>query len=244
MLGRAATMTRSLFWKPVVRAVQVRKAGSYPADLAAMGVQIVEPVVGLVEEVLELAEAGRDPPVADLEELTFGAVDRLLDLRRVLIADAGDLAGRSDQVPKDRLALDDPGVLDGMDRGRRLGGQARQERPTTDRLQVAGPLEDLRDGDDVDRFAALEQVEDGAVDEAVGLPVEILWAEELRDLDDRVAVDQDRAEHGLLGLQALGRKAVDQRVPMLGCGCDTLTVTPRTLPREGLYRRSLSTKLP
>ena len=50
---------------------------------------------------------------------------------------------------------------------------------------------------------------DRRVDPAVGLAVEVGRAQELGDLDDGVAVDQDRAEHGLLGLETLGRQAVD-----------------------------------
>ena len=40
--------------------VEVGEAGPDAADLAAVGVQVVEPVVGLVEERLELAEADVD----------------------------------------------------------------------------------------------------------------------------------------------------------------------------------------
>ena len=68
--------------------VQVHEAGGDPAQLAAVRVQVVQPVVGGVEELLELAEAGGDPPVGDLEQLRLRAVDGLLDLRRILVADA------------------------------------------------------------------------------------------------------------------------------------------------------------
>ena len=100
--------------------VEVGEAGPDAADLAAVGVQVVEPVVGVVEQRLERAEAGVDALLADREQLRLGAVDRLLDLGRVLVADAGDPAGRADQVAQDRLALDDPRVLGGVDGGRRL----------------------------------------------------------------------------------------------------------------------------
>ena len=52
-----------------------------------------------------------------------------------------------------------------------------------------------------------------AIDRAVGLAIEVLRPEELGDLDDRVAVDQDRAEDRLLGLEALGRQAIDHGAP-------------------------------
>ena len=77
-----------------------------------------------------------DPLLADREQLRLGAVDRLLDLGRILVADPGDPAGRADQVAQDRLALDDPGVLGGVDGGRRLVREARQVRPAADRLEL------------------------------------------------------------------------------------------------------------
>ena len=141
-----------------------REAGPDAADLAPVGVQVVEPVVGVVEQRLERAEAGVDALLADGEQLRLGPVDRLLDLGRVLVADARDPAGGADEVAQDRLALDDPGVLGGVDRGRRLVRQAREVGPPADRLELVPPLERLRDGDDVDRLAPLEQVEHGRVD--------------------------------------------------------------------------------
>ena len=144
--------------------VEVGEARPDAADLAAVGVEVVEPVVGVVEERLERAEPGIDALLADREQLRLGAVDRLLDLGRVLVADAGDPAGRADQVAQDRLALDDPGVLGDVDRGRRLVRQARQVGAPADRLELVLALERLGDRDDVDRLASLEQVEDGGVD--------------------------------------------------------------------------------
>ena len=193
--------------------VEVGEAGADAGDLAAVGVQVVEPVVGVVEERLERAEPRIDALLADGEQLGLGAVDRLLDLGRVLVADAGDAAGGADQVPQDGLALDDPRVLGGVDGGRRLVAEARQVGASADRLEVLAPLERLGDRDDVDRLAPLEQVEDRRVDAAVGLAVEVLRPEELGDLHDGIAVDEDGAEHGLLGFETLRRQAIDHRSP-------------------------------
>ena len=121
----------------------------------------------------------------------------------------GDPAGSADEVAQDRLALDDPGVLRDVDRGRRLVREAREVGPTADRLELVLALERLGDRDDVDRLAPLEQLERGGIDPAVRLAIEVGRAKELGDLDDRIAVDQDGTEHGLLGLETLRRKAVD-----------------------------------
>ena len=72
--------------------VEVGEAGPDAADLAAVGVEVVEPVVGVVEQRLERAEPGIDALLADREQLGLGAIDGLLDLGRVLVADAGDAA--------------------------------------------------------------------------------------------------------------------------------------------------------
>src|SRR5262249_50356618 len=62
--------------------VEVGEARGDAVELAAVGMEVVESVVGRVEELLEDAEAGGDPAARDLEELGLGPVDRLLDLGR------------------------------------------------------------------------------------------------------------------------------------------------------------------
>ena len=96
-----------------------------------------------------------------------------------------------------------------MDGGGRVVAERGEVARAADRLQLAVALERLRDRDDVYRLAVLEQVQHRREDAAVGLAVEILGVEEVRDLDDRVAVDEDGAEHGLLGVQVLWRQSVD-----------------------------------
>ena len=193
--------------------VEVREAGADATDLAAMGVEVVQAVVGVVEEGLQGAEPDVDPLLADREQLGFGAIDRLADLGGVLVADTGDPAGRPDEVAEHGLALDDPGVLGGVDGSGRLVRQAREIGTPADRVELLTPFERLGDGHDVDGLAPLEEVEDGRVDPPVGLAVEVLGAEELGHLDDRVAIDEDGAQDRLLGLETLGRQAVDHGLP-------------------------------
>ena len=107
--GRAATMIEvRLAASPVVRASRSLKPVRDAADLTLVLVQVVEPVVGRVKQRLERAETRRDPLLADREELLLRPVDRLGDVGALLVADAGDPAGSRDEVPEDRLALDDP----------------------------------------------------------------------------------------------------------------------------------------
>ena len=210
MLGRAASDDQVRLLEPAGQRVQVREAGADAADLALVLVQVVQPVVGGVQQRLQRREAALDALLADREELLLRPVDGLADVRRVVVADGGDPAGRADQVAQDRLALDDAAVVDGVDRGGRQVDEAGQVGRAADLLQRRRcRSSDLRDGDDVHRLAPLVQLQDGPVDGAMCLAVEVLRPQEVRDLDDRVTVDQQGAQHRLLGLDGLRRQAVD-----------------------------------
>ena len=147
--------------------VEVGEAGADAADLALVLVEVVEPVVGGMKERLQRGEARADPLLADREELLLGAVDDLADVAVLLVAEPGDPTGRADEVAQHALALDDAGVVDGVDRRRREVDEARQVGRAADLLEATLALEDLADRDDVDRLATLVEVEDGRVDRAV-----------------------------------------------------------------------------
>jgi len=87
--------------------------------------------------------------------------------------------------------------------------QRREVARSADSVQLARALQRLRDGDHVDWLAMLEQLQHRGEDAAVGLAVEVLGMEEVRHLNDGVAVDEDGPEHGLLGIEVLGRQSVD-----------------------------------
>ena len=185
--------------------VEVREAGADATDLAFVLVQVVEPVVGAVQQGLQRSEAGFDPLLADREELRLGTVDDLADVTLFFVADAGDLAGGADEVPQYALALHDAGVLDSVEgRGREVD-EARQVGRATDLVEMTLPFEDLAHGDDVDRLATLVELQHRCVDRAVVLAIEVLGLQQLGYLDDRVLVDEQRAQDGLLGFDGLRR---------------------------------------
>jgi hypothetical protein len=105
-----------------------------------------------------------------------------------------------------------------VDGGRRLVREAREVGPSADRLELFAPLERLRDRDDVDRLATLEQLEDRREDRAVRLAVEVRRTQELRDLDDASRSMRMAPSTGLLGLEdsaAAGRSIMRSR-PVAG----------------------------
>ncbi len=59
------------------------------------------------------------------------------------------------------------------------------------------------DRDEVDGLAALKQLEHGRVDGPVQVAIEVFRPQRLDDAGDRVAVEQHRAKHTLLGVQVL-----------------------------------------
>jgi hypothetical protein len=148
------------------------------------------------------------PSLADAEQLLLGAIDRLAHVRGVVKTDRGDLARGADQVSQHGLALDDARVMKSVDRCGREVDEAGQVGRAAHLVKRLVPLEGLADGDDVDGLAPLVELQDGFVDLAVRLTVEILRPERVRHLDHRVAVDEQRTEDGLLGLDRLRRKAV------------------------------------
>ena len=117
--------------------VHAKEAGADAADLAPMRVQEVQPVIGVIEEVSKRREARGHAPLADGEELRLRLVDGLPNLCRILVPDAGDPPRGRDQVPQDRLALHDPGVLRREDGRRRLFRERGEVAPPADRLELA-----------------------------------------------------------------------------------------------------------
>src|SRR5690606_26994311 len=78
--------------------VEMRQAGGDAEDLAAVLVEVLEPVVGLAEQRGERLEADIGPALADLEQDGLGTVDRDLRVVRLFVADRRDLAGGADEV--------------------------------------------------------------------------------------------------------------------------------------------------
>ncbi len=234
--GREDDEVRGL--QPGGQRIEVREARSYAADLAAVRVQVVEAVECLVEELLQRDEPGGQAALGDGVQLGLGPVDGFLDLGRILVSDPGNPPCCRDQVSQDGLALHDPGVLRREDGRGGLLGQRGQVASTADRLELPGALQRLRDRHDVDRLAALPEVHHDAVDLPVCLAVEVARAKDVRDLDDGVAVDQQGAEDGLLGLQALRRKAVEGHGGS-GWGSGVADMVARRVPRrEGVVHES------
>src|SRR5262249_59942339 len=82
---------------------------------------------------------------------------------------------------------------------------------------VAARAQRLRERDQVDGLVALRELEHRREELAVRAAVEVVGLDQLDEAVERRVVEQDAAEHGLLGLEALRRDPtkvlVDRRHP-------------------------------
>ena len=175
----------------------------------------VEPVDRGAEDVAQRDEARAGAPtlLGDLEDAPLGLVDELGGRPAFAAVGArGDLAADADQLPQQRTLADDVRVGADVRRGRRVAREARQIGEPAGFLGFALGGEVLGQRDGVARFAARRELGDGREDLLVVAPVEVLGAEPVGDRIPGAVVEQQSAEHGLLGLDGLRRHAQRVRV--------------------------------
>ena len=120
----------------------------------------------------------------------------------------GDLAGGADQLAQHGGALDNVAVVLDVDRGRHGVDQVHDVGRAADFVELPPPLQLVANRHKIRRLAAFVQVENRLVDPAVLFLIKILRLEKRGDLDDRVGIDQGRAEHRLFRLGIGGNEAV------------------------------------
>ena len=164
----------------------------------------------VVEVLADVGEAPVAPPAADAEDDLFGLVEDGLDLRSAVVSELGNLSARADDVPEDRRIAHDVGVVLDVERrrdGRHEPGKVLGPADLLKRaLLCGGDL--VRYGNLVDRAVAFVQRKARLVALAVALAVEVGRSEDAGDARDRLAVDQNGADDGLLGANVMGLKTV------------------------------------
>ena len=167
-------------------------------------VQRGDPLEALLQQLLDVAELGRDPALREVEDDLLGTVDEDLRLARPLPAELGDLLTGGDEAAQRRHLADDARVV------RRVRGRRHERRKlveadsSADILELAALLELVDERDRVDRLALRVERECRAVDLRVALAVEVGRVEDLAHRPDRARGEQHRPEDGLLGLEVLG----------------------------------------
>jgi hypothetical protein len=137
--------------------------------------------------------------IAQREDALLRAIERERDVRRLAVRVGRDGGRGAEQSTQDRAVAHDARVPFDLDRrGHELGELAEVRRPP-DAVELLAPSQLDLHGQRIDPLAALQQRLHGPVDALVPGEVEVVLPEKVGDLEDRVAVDQEAAEHLLLG---------------------------------------------
>ncbi len=182
-----------------------------------MLVDVVHPLEVLFQHLTDGQEVPVRPPLRHLEQHCLGAIEGGVGVVGLVIADGGDLARGLDEATQGRAALDDLRVVFDMDGGGHRPDQGGEVRGSPHLVEVLAALQFLTERDEVAWLPPLVQIEEGRVDPAQLLAVEVFRPEKGRDLHDRVPVDEQGSHHRLLSLQVVGYGLVeDGRVAVQG----------------------------
>jgi hypothetical protein len=184
--------------------VQVTEPRGHSGDVGAGLVQSGDAFEALLEQVLDVAELGRDPALRQFEHDLLGPVDEDLRLSGTLPAELRDLLPRGDQPSERRHLADDPRVVRGVCGRRNERRQLVQANATADSFQLASLLQLVDQGDRIDGLALGVERERRAVDLGVALAVEVRGVEDLAHRPDRARGEQHGPEDRFLGLEVLG----------------------------------------
>ena len=207
-------MIELLGLEPAGDVVEVEVARRDPRDrvprLGAGG----DPVHRLRHHVAQLDRLARALVLGDGEDPPLGVLEQLLGGEVVRVAVLEDLAGALDQGPADGLLADDLRVVLGVGGVRDAPEDLRDDLVAADRLELIAPDQLLGDGDRVDRLAQVVEVADRPVEDLVAVAVEVLDVEQADDVVEDVVVEQDAAQHALLGLEVLRGQADGSTSPI------------------------------
>ena len=154
----------------------------------------------LLEQLLDVREVPRHSLLRELEDALLGAVDEIGDLARPLPAETRHVLPGHDQAAERRHLLDDLRVVADVRRGRHDRHQLVDALATARMLELVALLEQVDEGDRVDRLALLQKLPRSDEDRAVTRTVEVRRLQELGGRLGSLRREEHRAEDGLLRL--------------------------------------------
>ena len=179
---------------------------------AAHFVRLLHPLTQVVEVLLQrrldVPELRVRGFVAQREDALLGAIEYERYVRGLSVCVGRDRRRRAEKAAQDRAVAHDARVPFDLDRsGHKLGELAQIRRPA-DPIQLLAARELDLHRERVDPFAALEQRLDGPVDALMPREIEVVFPQQVDHFEDRVAVDEETAEHLLL------RRLVVRQLPV------------------------------
>ena len=160
----------------------------------------VDPLEEGVEVVRDRLEVPLQPILRDIEDQLLALVERVDQFEVVVVGDADDARPGIDQAAARRLALDDLRVILDVRGGRYDAEEGGQVGDAADIIEAAPALQFVRQGGEVGGLALVVEIDDRGVDFPMRPTIEILRVEVGAHADNRLAVDQEGAEDGLLRL--------------------------------------------
>lgn len=188
--------------------VKVLKPGRDAGNAAAGRIEFFDFGKGVENNSLNRGKIAAHLAVGHFQNHLFRLVKNDGDFLIGLIAHAGNLGRRIDQLAEERLFFDNFGMINNVSRRRHAVGQGRYVGNAAGRFEFFFLAQHLGDSDDVHRLVAVEKVQNRLINEPVSLPVKVLGTQKLGHLGNGLTFDKHRAENGLFGFHVLGRYTV------------------------------------
>ena len=188
-------------------AVEVGEAGRHPGHHLLALVEPLDDFERLARQLVHRVERGADAALGDFEDFVLGLVEELVDARGRVVGGGGDFGRGRGERAQYRLLAHDARVVGDVGGGRDAGGELGDVSRAADRFELAARAQRVGHRDGVDRLVAVRQLGHHAKDLAMRLAIEVVGVEDFEGLVDGLVLEQDRAEHRLLGLQILRRNA-------------------------------------
>ena len=160
-----------------------------------------------LRQVAQRDEAVADLVVGDREDGVLGLVEDDVGLLLGLVGGRENLVGREDQAAERRLLLDDPRVVLDVGRARHAVDERGDVGRPADFVELAGAPELFLQRDEIDRVAALGELDHLVEDAPVRVAEEIARVDDLGGEVEGVVVQQDGAEHGAFGFEIVRKRA-------------------------------------
>ena len=188
--------------------VEIGEPRRHARDQPLVLLELLDRGEAALHEVAQRHEPLADPVLRDLEDGFLRLVQDQVRVLLRLVRRRQDLVGGVNQVPEGGLLLDDARVVLDVGGARHAVGERRDVGGPADFVQLARPRQFVLQRDQIDRVAALAEYDHLLEDAAVRVAEEIPRVDQLRGVIERLVVDQDRAEHGLLRVERMRQRTV------------------------------------
>ena len=187
--------------------VQLCKAGGKAGDGFTPGLQVVHPVHGVGQDIVDGHKGLAVFPQGDGVQSLFRPVDEVLDIFLFFKAQGGDGRAAFSQLPQQGVVHHDAGMVQGVGGRRDDIGQQGNVADAAYVIQLVPVFQFFDERDHVNGLVFGVHIQHDLVDDLVDHPVEVRGLQDFRHVAHDAVVDEDGAEHSLLRFNVLGGDA-------------------------------------